>query len=313
VTGPAAIFLTTTAIDVDEELLNRCVVLTVDEGRAQTKAIHARQRQSQTLDGLLASADADAVRKLHQDAQRLLEPLAVVNPHAGDLTFPDGAVRARRDHVKYLTLIAAVTLLHQHQREIRTVTRGGQPVRYVETTRADIALAGRLAAEVLSRSLDELPPGTRRLLDAIAGYVSRRCEAEGLDADLVRFTRRQLRESLTFGDTQLKVHLARLADWELVIPHRLDHGGFCYELAWQPPGSTGGNAPAAPPRSGLLESRTAPGRPLAGGWSAPGRPAVVTVNGQASSHIMAGDGDHADSTDTGQGNHRVIPASGGAR
>ena len=101
--------------------------------------------------------------------------------------------------MKYLTLIAAVTLLHQHQREIRTVTRGGQPVRYVETTRADIALAGRLAAEVLSRSLDELPPGTRRLLDAIAGYVSRRCEAEGLDADLVRFTRRQLRESLTFG------------------------------------------------------------------------------------------------------------------
>jgi len=44
VTGPAAIFLTTTAIDVDEELLSRCVVLTVDEGQAQTRAIHDRQR-----------------------------------------------------------------------------------------------------------------------------------------------------------------------------------------------------------------------------------------------------------------------------
>lgn len=54
VTGPAVIFLTTTAIDVDEELLNRCLVLTVDEGRAQTRAIHGRQRASQTLDGLLA-------------------------------------------------------------------------------------------------------------------------------------------------------------------------------------------------------------------------------------------------------------------
>jgi DNA primase catalytic core len=31
VAGPVAIFLTTTAIDVDEELLNRCIVLTVDE------------------------------------------------------------------------------------------------------------------------------------------------------------------------------------------------------------------------------------------------------------------------------------------
>ena len=82
-TGPAAIFLTTTAIDVDEELLNRCLVLTVDEGRAQTKAIHARQRASQTLDGLLAAQRRRRSCKLHQDAQRLLEPLAVVNPHAG--------------------------------------------------------------------------------------------------------------------------------------------------------------------------------------------------------------------------------------
>jgi DNA primase len=85
-------------------------------------------------------------------------------------------------------------------------------IRYVETTRADIELADRLAAEVLARSLDELPPGTRRLLDALHGYVTARCQAEGLDADLVWFTRRQLREALPFGDTQLKVHLARLAD-----------------------------------------------------------------------------------------------------
>jgi DNA primase len=313
VTGPAAIFLTTTAIDVDEELLNRCIVLTVDEGREQTRAIHARQRASQTLDGLLAGIERDQVVRLHQSAQQLLEPLHVVNPHAGSLTFADATVRARRDHVKYLTLIAAVTLLHQHQREIKTITCGATVIRYVETTRADIELAGRLAREVLARSLDELPPGTRRLLDAINGYVTRRCETEGLDLDLVRFTRRQLRESLSFGDTQLKVHLARLADYELVIPHRLDHGGFCYELAWRPPDSSG-NAPATPARPGLEGFRSAPGRPPVGGWSAPGRPPAVTVNGQASSHVRAaGDGDHAGSTDPGQANHRVIAASGGAR
>src|SRR3990167_2373633 len=33
VEGPVMIFLTTTAIEVDEELMNRCVVLTVDEDR----------------------------------------------------------------------------------------------------------------------------------------------------------------------------------------------------------------------------------------------------------------------------------------
>ena len=41
VEGPVMIFLTTTAIDLDEELLNRCLVLSVNEDREQTQAIHA--------------------------------------------------------------------------------------------------------------------------------------------------------------------------------------------------------------------------------------------------------------------------------
>jgi DNA primase catalytic core len=54
VEGPVMIFLTTTAIEIDEELLNRCMVLSVDEGRAQTEAIHRLQRERRTLAGLKA-------------------------------------------------------------------------------------------------------------------------------------------------------------------------------------------------------------------------------------------------------------------
>jgi hypothetical protein len=43
------IFLTTTAIHLDEELLNRCLVLSVNEEREQTQAIHRVQREAQTL------------------------------------------------------------------------------------------------------------------------------------------------------------------------------------------------------------------------------------------------------------------------
>ena len=46
VKGPVMILLTTTAIDIDEELMNRCLVLSVDESREQTEAIHRRQRLS---------------------------------------------------------------------------------------------------------------------------------------------------------------------------------------------------------------------------------------------------------------------------
>jgi len=131
VTGPTAIILTTTSIEIDEELLNRCLVLTVDEDRAQTRKIHDRQRAAQTLSGLVANVQREQLVTLHRNAQRLLEPLSVVNPYADRLTFADTATRTRRDHVKYLTLIAAVTLLHQHQRPVKTATHGATTVRYI--------------------------------------------------------------------------------------------------------------------------------------------------------------------------------------
>ncbi len=198
VKDPTAILLTTTAVDVDEELPNRCIVL--------TRAIHDRQRRAQTLDGMLASQDRDAVTKAHQDAQRLLAPVLVVNPFAERLSFADGRTRTRRDHPKYLTLIRSIALLHQHQRPRKTVTHDGRVVSFIEVTPADVALANRLAAEVLGRSLDELPPGTRRLLDALDAHVALRAAHDGVDRAMVRFTRRELREHLGWGDTQLKVH-----------------------------------------------------------------------------------------------------------
>jgi DNA primase catalytic core len=297
VTGPTAIVLTTTAIDVDEELLNRCLVLTVDEDRDQTRAIHQAQRRAQTLEGLAARTERDQIVGLHRDAQRLLEPLAVVNPFADRLTFADGRTRTRRDHGKYLGLISAVTLLHQHQRTRKTATINGKVVAYVETTIDDIEVAHRLAHAVLGQSLDELPPQTRRLLTAVHSYATDQAKRHAIPLDLVRFTRRQLREHLAatgagWGDTQLKVHLARLADLELVVPHRMESGSYGYELTWNPPASTSTTtgqgstydegqrflAGLTDPTT-LLDSTYDPRpvgaqAPLVGPWSGPGRGVV---------------------------------------
>ena len=231
VEGPVMIFLTTTAIEVDEELLNRCIVLTVDEGREQTRAIHELQREAQTLEGLLAKHDRSRIRKLHQNAQRLLRPLAVVNPHARELTFLDHQTRTRRDHTKYLGLIRAIALLHQYQRPVREVEHRGEKLRYIEATREDIALANRLAQEVLGRSLDELPPQTRRLLELTDELVAAETKRLGLDRCDYRFSRRQVREHTRWGNTQLRVHLERLVEMEYLLVHRGGRGqGFSYEL-----------------------------------------------------------------------------------
>lgn len=241
VEGPVMIFLTTTAVDIDEELLNRCLVLTVDEGREQTAAIHRLQRERETLAGLLRSESRAAVLGLHRNAQRLLRSLRVVNPFAERLTFLDDRTRTRRDHMKYLALIRTIALLHQHQRPIRTAEHAGQAVEFIEVTLDDIAAGNRIAHHVLGRCLDEMPPQTRRLLDLIERMVAARCVAAKIGRDDVRFRARELREFTGWGNSQLHLHLSRLAEMEYVLTHRADHGqGFVYELVYDGSGKDGG-------------------------------------------------------------------------
>ncbi len=231
VEGPMSLFMTTTAIDIDEELMNRCLVLSVDENRDQTRAIHQLQRARRTLEGLQRKHEKQAILAVHRNAQRLLRPLAVVNPYADRLTFLDDRTRTRRDHEKYLTLIDTIALLHQHQRTVRSTVIAGQPVEYIEASLSDIELANRIAHEVLGTSLDELPPQTRRVLTQVRALVHARMRAQGALQKDIRFSRAELRAATGASDTQLKVHLARLAELEYLLIHRALRGqGFAYEL-----------------------------------------------------------------------------------
>jgi hypothetical protein len=253
VEGPVALMMTTTATEIDDELANRCVVLSVNESREQTKAIHRRQRDAETLDGLLARQRREHVLALHRNAQRLLRTIPVVNPFAPELTFIDGSTRARRDHRKYLTLIRAIALLHQHQREPKRAEEVGAVVEYIEATKADIELAGKLL-EGTTRTLDELPPHTRHVLGLLEGMVTTACTERGIERTDYRFTRREMRERLDMGSTQAKVHLRRLVEAEYVIAHGSKHGrGVVYELAY---------------------TYDATGRGSDGHWSGHGRPMV---------------------------------------
>jgi DNA primase catalytic core len=240
VEGPVMIVLTTTSADVDEELLNRCIVLSVDEDREQTRAIHRLQRAAETLEGMLAREERREVLALHRNAQRLLRPLRVVNPYANALTFLDGRTRTRRDHTKYLTLIRTIALLHQHQRPRKTYEHRGRSIEYIEVMPADIALANEVAHEVLGRSLDELPPQTRRLLDLVSDHVERECvEKEVMRSDL-RFFQRDVRDWTGWTDVQVKVHLRKLVEMEYLLVHRGGRGqSFVYELLYDGKGKNG--------------------------------------------------------------------------
>ncbi len=165
-----------------------------------------------------------------------MKPIAVVNPFAERLTFPDSLTRTRRDHMKFLSLIRAVTLLFQYQRPVKTDTTDGKPLEYIESTQDDVELAENLIKQVLGRSLDELPPQTRRLLLLVDDMVREQCEQLNMERTDYRFSRRDVRQYTGWSDPQVKRHLHKLEELEYLIIHRGERGqSFVYELYFERP------------------------------------------------------------------------------
>ena len=246
VEGPVMIFLTTTAIDIDEELQNRCLTLAVDESSSQTRRIHELQRASRTLAGIERGAAREAILRLHRNAQRLLESFPIWNPWVEQLTFTSERTRTRRDHEKYLTLIDTVTLLHQRQREKIQLPSGRTAL---VVTLSDIETANRLAPEVLGRSLDELPPQTRKLWDEIKCHAREATTAT--DWKHHHFTRRELREKIGWSVTQIRTHLERLHELEYILPRHGRNGvRFEYSLQLDPHQTQG------PDQIGLIDVKS---------------------------------------------------------
>jgi hypothetical protein len=228
VRGPIQLMLTSTRHEIDEELHNRCLILSVDESREQTRAIQERQRVGQTKQGFLQRQAVSDLQALHRNAQRLLRPLRVYNPLVESMEFSFERTRNRRDHAKYLTLIQAVALLHQHQRPIVTEEDGTESI---EVTQSDIDLATRLMEKLLSQSQSEMSPQTHNCLEQLRKFVEERAKRLSITPREVKFTRREFREAGGWSDNQLRVHLDRLIGLEHVVVHRGRQGStYVYEL-----------------------------------------------------------------------------------
>jgi hypothetical protein len=156
VKGPASFLVTSTASELDPETQSRFLVLAVDESREATEQILRVQREGETLAGLRRRREGDAIARRHHAVQRLIDPVAVVNPFAPKLRFPTSTLRARRDHKKYLVLIQTIALLHQHQRDKKSIEG-----------RLKFVLPTRIGAAAL---LDDRPPeAVRAALEGLRG------------------------------------------------------------------------------------------------------------------------------------------------
>ena len=89
---------------------------------------------------------------------------------------------------------------------------------------------------MLGKSLDDLPPQTRRLLLLVDQMVRSECERQKIQRSDFFFSRRDVRQHTGWSDAQLKRHLHKLEELEYLIVHRGGRGqSFVYELYFQPP------------------------------------------------------------------------------
>jgi hypothetical protein len=112
-------------------------------------------------------------------------------------------------------------------------------LQYIEVALSDIEAANALAHEVLGRSLDELPPQTRRFLITLQHMAEQTCKDKQMQLCDYRFTQRQIREYSGWSSFQVSKHLSRLLELEYVLcyPGR-GQGRFEYELIYDGDGSS---------------------------------------------------------------------------
>jgi hypothetical protein len=179
VEGPIAYVETTTKTRVHPENETRCFELFIDESEAQTQRIF--NVQNRKYEG--TQPNVESILTPWVNAQRLLEPFPVILPYMKHIQFPTKPLRARRDRLRFLTLIEASALLHQRQREKKEINGKLNLV----ATISDYWVAYTLAAVLLERSVKGVSPRLKELIEA----------AEELDAG---FSRKELQEKLKDWD-----------------------------------------------------------------------------------------------------------------
>jgi hypothetical protein len=247
VEGPTSVFITTTDPNTDPETKSRFFITSVDESRDQTRRILDFQRRRQTLDGVRGTLEVDVILKRHRNFQRLLKPLAVVNPFAERLTYEDDRLQGRRDQPKYLNLIKAITFLRQMQRQAQQSRHtNGETFDYIEVTPEDVRLANKLAHEILGHSLDELSRPSRNLLMDIEKMVRERLqkkdgdEREPLRLNGVAFSRREIRQYTGWSNYRVHTHLRELIELEYVsVETDRMTNGHRYRLLYEGQGKDG--------------------------------------------------------------------------
>lgn len=212
--------VSSTDYGVNQENISRSFVIGSDESRLQTQRIHRSQRKKYSFDRLWDQKHRiPQIIEKHRAAQRLLNKVLILNPFAEYLDFPDTLMRTRRDHERFVDLIACVCFLRQYQKEVKMhqdpVT--GEGFEFIECDEEDYRVAYRIMVGSVLSSLTELSASDRELYESLRKMAKELGKKNGLKVGEVSFSQRDIREHTGYGQSWIKQHLRRLTEYEYVL------------------------------------------------------------------------------------------------
>lgn len=203
---------------VNPENASRCFLVNTDESREQTQRIHEDQRQKYSLQRLKTRAsEVELIVRTHRAAQRLLTKRTIVNDFAPLLDFPSSLMRTRRDHDRFLDLIACVCFVRQFQKKEE---QDGE-LTFIRCDSEDYRIAYHIMVDgVLSSTLRELPAGSQLLYDQIRALARTEAAQQKISASEVSMTQRQIREHTGLSHMSVKIAVRQLVEYEYLTVSR---------------------------------------------------------------------------------------------
>lgn len=192
VLGPTSVLTTTTMSMLKEDDETRNLSLFIDESKEQTRQILIKQADMYDGFRCLSPEELD----VFQEAQRSLARQTgkgVFIPYGNFLAkrFPSDQVRARRDFLRLLDLIAAIAFAHQYQRRTDRMGR-------IVADPTDYHYAQILLTDFLNRTMNRIPPRSEEILQAALDHFdpSDICSAEDIGTNIREFSRADLADVL---------------------------------------------------------------------------------------------------------------------
>jgi len=223
-----AAMLSSTRFDVNPENASRCFVINTDESRDQTRNIHLAQKRKYSLERICEKHnDVPAIIRQHHAAQRMLRKRIIINPIAEYLAFPDTLMRTRRDHERFIDLIAAVCYLRQYQKQEQTqadpVT--GDAIRYIVCDIDDYRIAYEIIRGILPATINNFPAGALQLYEALRDLARGLAAGQKVKPAEVLLSQRMIREATSLNQTAIKRNIRLLVEYEYVRYHGLGRRG----------------------------------------------------------------------------------------